>query len=291
MRVELTALRQFIAIARAGHITRAAESLGVGQPALSAMLKKLEAELGTPLFDRTGRGVELTEPGRLFLDHAERAIEAADRAQDAVRELLGLETGLVRIGGGATAASALLPGACSTFLAEHPGVRVSLREAGSAEVARGVLGRRLDLGIVTLPIDVVGAGDLMVVETIDDELRLVTPQEHRLAGRDAFDWADLVGERVVAFEPGSAVRTRIDEAAHPHELNVVMELRSIEGIRRMVAAGVGVGFISSLALPSGAGLRCKHRPITRQLGLIRRRDHTPSPAAAQFERCVRNSLP
>ncbi len=294
--VELTALRQFIAIAREGHVTRAAETLGVGQPTLSAMLKKLEAELGTPLLDRTGRGVALTAAGRAFLEHAETAVRAADRAAEAVRELLGLESGIVRVGSGATVTTALLPRTCSAFLADHPGVRVSLREAGSSEVARDVLAGQLDLGIVTLPVEAVGAAELMTVATIEDELRLVTPPHHPLRRQQDFVWDDLAAERIVAFEAGSAVRRQIDRAAaeHGHTLSVVMELRSIESIRRMVSAGVGVGFVSRLVLPaqaSDAGLTCRSGAIRRTLAVIRRRDHTPSPAAAAFETLFLQNLP
>jgi len=283
--VELTTLRQFIAVAREGHMTRAAERLGVGQPTLSAMLKKLEGELGATLLDRTGRGVALTEAGRAFLAHAESAVREADRGVEAVRGLLGLEQGVVRVGGGATATTAMLPACCSAFLQAHPQVRVLLREAGSSEVARDVVEGGLDLGIVTLPVETVGAGELMTVATVEDELRLITPERHPLAGRSSFRWSDLAGERIVAFEAGSAVRREIDKAAaeHGHALGVVMELRSIESIRRMVAAGVGVGFVSRLVLPEGAGLTCHDGALGRTLAVVRRRDRSLSPAAGAFE--------
>src|SRR5882672_4791553 len=100
--MELTPLRYFRAIAATGHMTRAAQSLGVTQPALSAMLKKLEAEVGAELFHRSGRGVELTDAGQLFLTYCGEAVRAADGAVKAVRELVGLERGSIRIGGGAT---------------------------------------------------------------------------------------------------------------------------------------------------------------------------------------------
>ena len=82
--VELTTLRYFRAIAKAGHMTRAAHTLGVTQPALSAVVKKLEAEVGTPLLHRTGKGVQLTEAGRLFLSHAEESLRRAETAVTAV---------------------------------------------------------------------------------------------------------------------------------------------------------------------------------------------------------------
>ena len=89
--MELTPLRYFRTIAQTRHMTRAADALGVTQPALSAMLKKLETEVGTALVARTSRGVELTEAGRVFLVHADEALRSADQATTSVRQLLGLE--------------------------------------------------------------------------------------------------------------------------------------------------------------------------------------------------------
>ena len=87
-------------------MTRAARTLGVTQPTLSAMLRRVEDELGVELFHRTARGVEPTEAGRAFLEHAAEAVRAADRGAEAVRALAGLEAGSIRVGGGATAMGA-----------------------------------------------------------------------------------------------------------------------------------------------------------------------------------------
>jgi DNA-binding transcriptional LysR family regulator len=312
--VELTPLRYFIAIARAGHMTRAAETLGVTQPALSAALKKLEEQVGAPLLHRTGRGVALTEAGAVFLEHAQDAVGRADAGARAVRELLGLQRGSIRIGGGATATSYLLPRVVSAVRRAHPGLRFFVREAGSNAVAAAVLAGELDLGIVTLPITQGGggggggAGELVERALVDDELRLITPAGHRLAeehrtqsaerrAREAggaappgFRWRDLEGESVVGFEAGTAVRAVVDRAAgHAHvALNYVMELRSIESIKRMVAAGIGVGFVSRFALrdegeDGGGGLVCREGRLSRRLAIVRRADRVPSPAAARFE--------
>ncbi len=119
--MELTPLRYFIAIAAAGHLTRASRTLGVTQPALSSMLRKLEAEVGADLLHRTGRGVSLTEAGRAFLGHAQDAVRRADAAVQAVREVTGLERGSIRIGGGATAVTYLLPPVVSAVRRKMPG--------------------------------------------------------------------------------------------------------------------------------------------------------------------------
>lgn len=304
-------------------MTRAARKVGVSQPALSAMLRKLEEEVGAPLLHRTGRGVKATHAGEAFLRHAMEAIRAADSGTRAVRELLGLQTGSIRIGSGATAISALLPPVISAFRKQHPGLTFYLREAGSSAVAAALAAGELDLGIVTLPLTKQENADLLVMPLVDDELRLIVPPGHRLApvgaaggasvgsgggagggvvagsGRRAataaFRWAELEGEPVVAFEAGTAVRTLIDDAARDAgvRLNVVMELRSIESIKQMVAAGIGIAFVSRFALsgwPGGPGAPCRGKALVRKLALARRRDQVPSPAAAAFERLLCESV-
>lgn len=274
------------------------------QPALSAMLKKLEAEVGSPLLHRTGRGVELTDAGRVFLVHADEACRAADGAIAAVREVVGLERGSIRVGGGATATTYLLPRVVSAIRKARPGMRFSVREAGSAAVAAAVAAGELDLGIVTEPAPRSMRAELSITPLVEDEMRLLLPPGHALLsggtkkrrgggdGAGTFAWRDLAGESVVGFEAGAAVRELIDRAAGAAgvKLEYVMELRSIESIKSMVGAGIGVGFVSRFALGAGEGLSCREGRLTRALVLVRRADRALSHAAAEFERELLRSV-
>lgn len=291
--MELTPLRYFREIGAQQHMTRAARSLGVTQPALSAVVKKLERDVGATLLHRTGKGVELTEAGRVFLRHAKDALAATDAGLNAVRRLQGLEQGSIRVGGGATATAYLLPGVVRTLRRAHPGLRFFIREVGSAQVAEAVIRGELDLGIVTLPVDVPDADVLMRIPLVQDELRLIIPPGHALREAEAdkkkpagFRWKDVEREPFVAFEAGTAVRAVIDAAARNAgvTLDVVMELRSIEPIKSMVAAGIGLALVSRFALPPNEGLTCRDARLTRQLAIIRRRDREPSAASAAFEK-------
>ena len=289
-RVELTPLRYFRTLAACGHMTQAARQLGVTQPALSAMLKKLEREVGAELVHRVGRGIELSEAGRLFLAYADGAIRSAESGMQAVRELAGLERGSIRVGGGATATTSLLPRVVSAIRKAHPGLHFYVREAGSAAVASAVASGELDLGIVTLPIETAREDELIAIPLVEDELRLITPPGHRL--ERSFHWRDLMGEAVVGFEAGTAVRELIDRAAAAHgvRLSIVMELRSIESIKSMVAAGIGIGFVSRFALRESEGLTCQDQSLTRRLAIVRRSDREPSAAVAEFERVMKQLL-
>lgn len=285
-------MRYFAAIARTGYMSRAAEELGLTQPALSAVVKKLESEVGARLLDRTRHGVRLTDAGRAFLQGAEETLRRAESTVASVRQLVGLERGSIRLGGGATAIAYLLPRIMSEFRRAHAGIRVYIREAGSRAVAEAVLSSELDLGLVTLPVPVVGADDLVKTPLAHDELRLILPPGHRLAGAKGFRWRDLAGESLVGFEAGTAVRAVIDRAvsAAGVSLDVVMELRSIDSIRRMVSAGVGVGFVSRFALESGEGLTCRDGKLSREIALVKRRGATLSPAAAALEERLRRGV-
>jgi DNA-binding transcriptional LysR family regulator len=268
-------------------MTKAARLLGVTQPALSAMLKKLEKEVGSELVHRVGRGIELSDAGRLFLVYAEETIRSAEAGVKAVRELAGLERGSIRVGGGATATTYLLPRVVSAIRKAHPELRFYVREAGSGAVAAAVASGELDLGIVTLPVEASRKDDLVALPLVEDELRLITPPGHRL--EKTFRWKDLVNEAVVGFEAGTAVRELIDRAAAAQgvKLSIVMELRSIESIKSMVAAGIGVGFVSRFALQPDEGLACKDQSLSRRLAIVRRKDREPSAAVAEFERVLR----
>jgi DNA-binding transcriptional LysR family regulator len=230
--------------------------------------------------------VQVTEAGRVFLAFAEEALLAVEAGVKGVRELVGLERGSIRVGGGATAITYLLPPVISAVRARHAGLRFYIREAGSSAVGAAVLSGELDLGIVTLPIRLPGSGDLLTIPLVEDELRLIVPARHRLAGRRAFRWADLAGASLVAFEAGTAVREVIDRAldAAGVSMATVMELRSIESIKRMVAAGIGVGFVSRFALGARDGMACRDGRLSRELAIVRRRDRVPSAAVAAFER-------
>jgi DNA-binding transcriptional LysR family regulator len=283
--MDINQLRTFTIIAREGQMTRAAQILHLTQPALSAQLAKLEDELGTILFDRTPRGMTLTAPGALFLTYVEDALSRLDDGERALKELRGLQQGSLSVGGGATATTYLLPAMLARFHESHPGLRLFVREQASSGVIEAVLSGELDLGVVTL-----GAKDrvpepLASKPWVEDELVLLVPPGHALEGRGTYRWKDLDQLPLVLFEAGSAVRNLIDarlqaEGCRPH---IVMELRSIETIKQMVAEGIGAGFVSRIALSNPSdGLRATKHAIKRQLAVVWRMDRTLSPAAKAF---------
>jgi len=282
--MDLVRLRSLIAVADAGSITDAADELHVSQSALSRRLQQLEADVGAVLLVRGRHGVELTEFGRQTLETGRVIVARYDRIRHSIVEQQRLERGIVRVGGGATVTSFLLPPAIAAFQARHPGVRFYVKEAGSAEVAQSVAAGDLELGVVTVPLPTRG---LDLEPLTSDEIVLVARPDHPLASRPRLVADDLAGASVVAFEPGTAIRHRIDAAlqAASVQVAVVMELRSIPTMLRMVSVTGSLAFVSRVSVATEPGLRIlavRGLSISRTLALATRPGVPLSPPAAAF---------
>ncbi|HSC89991.1 MAG TPA: LysR substrate-binding domain-containing protein [Polyangiaceae bacterium] len=284
--MDLLLTRSLLAVAEHGTIGEAASRLGVSQSALSRRIQQLEEELGAELLERSGRGVTLTEAGRLAVAEGTVLVERYGRLQTMVREHLELDAGTVRIGGGATAVSYLLPGAMARFRKKHPGIRFRLEEAGSRHVETALLEERIDLGIVTLPVQ---TKEVDVMPLSRDRFVLVASADHALASRRRVRAEELDGLPLIAFEAGSAIRTLIDDALRSASvaMNVVMEVRSIAAILRLLDATGGLAFVSELGVGGRQVLDVQGLRVERELGLITRRGRGLSPAAQAFVEEVR----
>jgi LysR family cyn operon transcriptional activator len=282
--VDLSLARSFVAVVDAGTISEAAEHLAISQSALSRRLQQLEADLAVGLLVRGRHGVELTDAGHDVLAESRYLMERYDLMRRRLGERLTLERGTVRVGGGATVTSFLLPERIAAFQAAHPGVRFQVKEAPSLEVAHDVAHGRLDLGVVTTPIATDG---LDVRALMRDEIVLVARPDHPLARKRVVRAADLDGLPIVAFEPGSAIRQLIDGAlgAAGLRVDVVMELRSIPSMLRMVATTGNLAFVSRVSLvdqPDVRAIDVRGFGLHRQLALAVRRGVALAPAPAAF---------
>jgi len=287
--MDLSVLETFLTIARLEHMTRAAAELHLTQPAVSAKLAKLEDQLGHKLFDRTPKGMRLTEAGEIFRVHARAILDEFDAGTSALAQLAGMQRGSLAIGGGATATTYLLPPLLGVFHARFPGIQLFVREQGSQSVLEDIARGILDIGVITLPTDPSSApGPERAVDVepwVRDELRLIVPNTHPLHGRTHFTWGDLDGASLVLFEAGSAVRDLLDaKMSDAHiKTDTVMELRSIESIKQMVAQGIGAAFVSKFALDANeGGLAAQDGGVTRDLAIVTRSGRAPSRAAAEF---------
>ena len=270
----LRELEQFVAVATAGTFTATARRVHLSQPALTAAIQRLEHEVGAPLFDRGRHGAALTAAGRELLPRAQAALAAFADGKRAVAEITGLAAGEVRVGGGATAVTYLLPPILARFRRARPGIRLSVREGNTDELEQAVDDGSLDLAIITVdrhrrpggPLDRLG-------RHADDELIVV-------AGPDT----DARTAPWITFAPGSPTRALLLERLPT--ASVVMELGSIAAVKANVRAGIGLALVSRLAVASdlarGSLVEVPFRwsPVRRRLGVRHRGERHLTPAAA-----------
>ena len=280
-------LTVFQAVARRLSFSQAADELHLSQPAVSQHIRQLETELGVKLFYRTGNRVELTDAGRILADYAGRVASLSEEVRRVLDELGGLKRGFLRLAASSTPGLYLLPEALVAFGRRYPGVEVNLALGNSSAVAQQVLQGSADLGFVGSRPDLPG---LQVRPFAEDQLVLATSPDHRLAREAVFGEDLLDSETLILREAGSGTRQIVE--ARLAELHVqprrVIEMAGCEGVRRGVAAGLGVGFASkrSLALELAQGLVCIS-PIAeftfqRRLYTLVRKDKRHTPASLAF---------
>lgn len=243
--MELRQLRAFVAIADEGTFTAASDRLMLVQSAVSATIRALERELGTQLFERTTRRVELTDAGMVLLPEARAILEASRLAVDAVDQVKGGVRGTVSIGiMQATASQAVsVPRLIAAFQAEHPLVTVTVRHVGgSASIAAHVRDGELDLGILSLPGEYAG---VELTELSREPMLLACAPGHPLAQRDRVSLADLPDEPFVDGPPGWGVRTVADEAfaLAGASRTLRFEVNDTQSIVQFVAEGLAVALL------------------------------------------------
>ncbi len=246
----LEQLRVFVAVAERQHMTQAATALNLAQSAASAAIAALEMRHGTKLFNRVGRGIELTEAGRLFLVEARAVIARADAAENMLAELGGLKRGTLSIHASQTISSYWLPRHLVAFRRAHPGVEIRLDIGNTTQVAAAIQDGTAELGFVEGDIE----GSAFSVQRVaGDQLVIVVGMEHPWVQSPPTSFADLTGSEWVLREAGSGTRSMFEHALEAAEisLDVSLELPSNEAVRAAVEAGMGATAISaSVAAPS-----------------------------------------
>ena len=246
MKFDLTDLRLFVLVADEGSLTRAAQRQHLSLAAASSRIKSLETQAGQPLLYREARGVRLTPPGEAFLHHARGVLRQVDQLRVDLQEYGGGLRGHVRVFANTTAVTDFLPEILPGFLADNPRLNVDLQEKPNAEIARGVLDGRADIGIVAGRVDTLG---LQAIHFSTDRLVLVTSRQHRFAGRKTIAFAETLDEDAVGMHHGSTLQTFLatvtESLGKPLKLRI--QLASFDAMCRMIGSGVGVGIVPESA--------------------------------------------
>lgn len=245
--MNLKHLAVFHAVARTGGISRAAQELYVSQPVVSRQVRELESSLGLILLERMPRGVRLTEAGAILADYAERIFSLSQRAETVLQDLRGLRAGGLHLGASTTIGSYLLPPVLAEFQRRHPGVEVSLEIGNTSVIQRRLLANQIDVGFTEGFAD---AGELRAEVFMRDELVIIAPADHPLAGGPAVPLASLCGEPCVMREPGSGTRAVLEQVLRERGLvaTPVMSVGSPEAVKRAVMAGIGLAVVSYLTV-------------------------------------------
>ena len=251
----LEQLRIFIEVAERLNMTRAAEALHLTQSAVSAAVAALEGRHGARLFERVGRGIELSEAGRAFLPEARGVLDRAAAAERALDDLAGLRRGRLTVAASQTVASYWLPPRLARFAQAHPGVALQLMAGNTAQTAEAVLAGTADLAFVEGDVD---APELSRAAVAADTLGLYVAPSHPLAGRRV-GLSELRAATWVLREPGSGTRAHFEGAlagrgAAAQALYVRLEVPSNEAALGAVEGGGLITAVSDLAAAALAGV-------------------------------------
>jgi len=278
--LSLRALGYLVALAETRHFGKAAERCCVSQPTLSAQLKKMEDQLGVQLVER-GQHVRLTDIGERIVERARRVIDEAREIEELARNFQDPLAGELRIGFIPTVGPYLLPHIAPPLRQRFPRLKLLLVEHQTHKLVDFIKSGELDVGILALPVP---ADRLMTRALYAESFQVALPADHRLAKKRRLKLADLDGETVLLLEDGHCLRDQALEACHLARIREAPDFRatSLETLRQMVAAGVGITLLPTLAVdPQGS----------RAPGMAVRRFEDPEPsrtiAAAWRPGCAR----
>jgi DNA-binding transcriptional LysR family regulator len=284
----LQQLTYFLSAAEHGSFSAAAEALHMAQPSLSEQIRRLEAELGVPLFARTGRRLELTEAVRMLLPQAERTLEAARAAAESVREVRDVTGGTVAFGTFGSAHHYLLGGMVEEFRARHPSVRLRVVGQNSAEVADAVRDGHLEAGLVVLPVDDRG---LDVRPVMREELLYISASERRT--REPMTIERLAEAPLILYDARwgaeDPMRRQLRERAQRAGVKIepVIEVEYMTAALDLAVRGLG-DTIADRAIVDARGLGRRlstapfDPPLYENFAFITRRDAHLSPATRAF---------
>jgi DNA-binding transcriptional LysR family regulator len=286
-RMELRHLRTIVAVARHRSFTKAAEELFLAQSAISQQISRLEAEIGIQIFRRSSRSVELTEEGKVILDHAKRVLAEVDDLHGQMEALTGVMRGTVRIGGIYPFGPYDLYGVLADYRERYPGVAIHMVEDAVDEVLAMLRVDELDCAFASVDAEAIGP-EFAATLLWEEEFVMVAALDHPFAERPHITWEDLVDEDLVAYRDNSALRRRFEttisrRGIEPRNAFVCTEMTAV---RALASKGLGVAVLPrSVAEQEGPPVilrTFRPEPVTWPVALVWRSDRRQPPAAKAF---------
>jgi DNA-binding transcriptional LysR family regulator len=284
--MDLSQLEVFLAVARERRFSRAAEKLFRTQSAVSQTVRKLELEIGEPLFDRSSRDGVLTDAGRVLQEHAEKLINLRQDAREALVEMRELQKGKLTIAANEFTALYLLP-VLAEFRRLHPALKITVQRSLGSRIPDDVLKHDVELGVLSYDPQ---EPQLKSTVVYLDELALVVPPRHPLASAHEVSVRQLGAESFVAHIVASPYREKVIEAFRRHKtpLHMDVELPTLQAIQRFVTMGNGVALVPEISVQNevarGELVRVPVRDLhfQRKLRLVYRQDSALSHAGRAF---------
>jgi LysR family cyn operon transcriptional activator len=291
--LEIRHLRYFLAVAEAGSFSRAANRLGVSQPAISQQLRDLETALRVQLFQRRGkrilptaRGLLFQEHGRAILRQLENLLEDLGRNADELR-------GALRVGVVPILNVALMPDLLGRFVAEHGGISVNVEEISSTEIETAIEEGRMDVGLGFITRH---SPNLRYERLCRDQFALIVPENHPWWKRHVVSLSELHQQRVLQLPDTFVMRRMSDEICRRHKVRprTVAEISSIETLLRSLAPLQAAALMPKIVLRGQHGLRAirlQGRNLSVEIGLLRLIGSAENSAVAAFEKLAKTIVP
>ena len=285
----------FVQVAKHQSFSRAAEVLQLTQPSITARIQGLERELGEELFERSGRGVKLTDGGHVFLPYVERILQTLREGRDAVEDVRNVQLGSLRLGSALTISTYVLPKMLHDFCQRYSGVEVIVRTGRSEQVLNMLLSDEVQVALVRA----INNPELESIHLYDDEIALVAYPGHAFAVSGRATIAEAAAEPIVLFDRGSSYYGLINNFFRQAGVipNVAMELDSLEATKRMVEEGLGIALVPLVTvereLESGVLVKIDidQEPITRPISLVYRANRKRPRAVQAFIDSLSSAYP
>lgn len=240
-------LHIFYTVAERGSFSAAAQALHMTQPAVTMQVQSLEDYFGTKLLLRSTKRIELTEAGQELMPYARRSIELIRDTDQAMSLFTKQLKGRLLLGGSLTIGEYILPRLLGPFGQAYPDIAISMKVMNTAQIMEDIINHQLNFGLIEAPVN---HPDMQMEAVMSDELHLVVPQGHPLAGRTDVTLTEAASYPFVLREQGSGTRLVMEEQLKrknidPAGLKVVMDLGSTGAVKCAVEAGLGISFLSS----------------------------------------------
>ncbi|OEI76445.1 LysR family transcriptional regulator [Bacillus subtilis] len=286
--MEWEQLEYFQTLARMQHVTKAAKSLSITQPALSRSIARLENHLDVPLFDRQGRSITLNQYGHIFLRRVQAMMKEYTEGKEEIQALLKPDQGVVSLGFLHTLGTTLVPDLIGSFQQEYPNIAFQLKQNHSYWLLERLKSGDLDLCLLA---SIKPENPIQWIKLWSEELFLFVPIDHPLANRESITLTEIAGERFILLKKGYALRMTVDELFEKADIqpNIMFEGEEAATAAGFVAAGLGISILPDLkGLDQSkiAKIRVSWPECQRVIGIAWIKGRFLSPVAETFKQYV-----